>query len=651
MVDHALGIRLADAAAAYRRGWSAGWRVPEPLLVDEWADSHRILTKATSKEEGPWRTDRTPYLREPMRTLSTHSPTRTVTCCFSTQIGKTEIGLNFSGYVIDHAPGPMIAVQPTGDMALRWSRQRLDVMIRESPALGRRVRPPRSQGSNNTAKMKEFPGGFLVIGQAESPSSLSSMPARFSFLDEVDSYPADTGGEGDPIDIAERRTDSFGSRAKNLRVSSVKKIKGASLIWREYLAGDQSRYFVPCPHCDESQVLDMDNVLPSGDYLCEHCGTPIEHSEKTGMLTRGEWRAEYPERSDEHRSFHLSALYAPVGLGKTWKQLHAEREQAHGDPVKEKTFLSTRLSIPYESNEGKIDPRDIELLREDWNQREIPPGVLLLTAGVDVQKDRLHLHILGFSRGPQISIIDRAEIGGSPLEPDTWAELDRYLSTPILNAWGVEMLPSRVAVDSGNWTDAVYTAVRERQSRGWIAVKGHSTRGKTIIGRPSLQDVNVQGRTLKQGLKLYMLGVDTAKDELLDRLALSVTKPNKQDRWFHLPGDISPEFFDQITAERKDPESEKWVKVRSRNEDIDVLVYGYAAARLPQVGRPGVHVMRESDWSRLEARNQPATADLFAEPGGSVSTAPASSAGDMKQQRQARRPAIDLGADDWGSRL
>lgn len=601
-------IRHATRAAAHH-AWRAGWTLPPRLNVWEWADRYRTLTRETSKEPGEWRTDRTPYLREIMWSLSVESPVIQVSFVSGTQLGKTEVGNNFVGYVIGHAGSSILVVQPTGDMAMRWSRQRLDVMIETTAQLRARIAPARSRDANNTAKMKRYPGGYLIIGQAESAASLSSLPARFVFMDEVDSYPLDVDGEGDPVTIAERRTDSFGRRRKIFLVSSAKKLLGASIIWREYQRSDRRLYHVPCPRCDHRQALEFENILPTGEYLCAHCGQGIPHTAKTDLLQAGEWVASHPERSNSHRGYRLPSLYAPVGLGPTWKDLFEDRQKAADDPVQIKTFVSTRCAEPWEQKEGKIEPEDLKGIREDWHMREVPDPVLMVTAAVDVQKSRFHVTLFGFSRGPQVWLLDRAEIPGSPVEPAAWDELEEYIDQPLVNRWGVEIYPMLTAVDSGNWTQEVYTACRERQHKGWVPVKGHSQRGHPVIGRPRLVDVNIAGRTLRQGLRLYLIGVDTAKDTMLDRLAITPDKV-ESERWIHLPADLPDEWFDQITSERKDPETDAWVKVRpgARNEDIDVLVYGFAAACHPKCR---LLKLREADWLRKEERLHPAVNDLF----------------------------------------
>jgi phage terminase large subunit GpA-like protein len=282
-----------DGAAEIQSSWRAGL-APEPLLlVSDWADRHRVLGSRSAAEPGPWRTSRTPYLREVMDALSPAHPARRVVLMKGAQVGGTECGNNWIGYVIHHAPGPMLAVQPTTELAKRFSDQRIDPLVEETPAIRERVAPARSRDSGNRQLSKEFPGGQLAMTGANSAVGLRSMSARFLFLDEVDAYPGDVEGEGDPVALAEACARTFGWRRKTLLVSTPT-ISGLSRIEREYLATDQRRFFVPCPYCGAMQHLRFEQLVwdkgcpDSARYLCEACDGAIGEGHKTAMLAAGE---------------------------------------------------------------------------------------------------------------------------------------------------------------------------------------------------------------------------------------------------------------------------------------------------------------------------------------------------------------------------
>ena len=302
---------IVGAAAA------AGAR-PDPLLtISQWADKYRALSQRASSEPGQWRTDRTPYLREIMDCLSPMSGIERVVFMKGAQIGGTECGNNWIGYVIHQAPGPMMAVQPTVEMAKRNSKQRIDPLIEESEVLAKLVSDPRSRDSGNTVLSKEYPGGVLVMTGANSAVGLRSMAARYLFLDEVDGYPGDVDGEGDPINLAMARTRTFARR--KVFLVSTPKITGMSRIEAAYEESDRRRYFVPCPTCREFQVLKFSQLRwPKGDsertvYVCEHCGQEIQNHQKQWMLPRGAWRAT-AKGDGKTAGFHLSSLYSPGGL-------------------------------------------------------------------------------------------------------------------------------------------------------------------------------------------------------------------------------------------------------------------------------------------------------------------------------------------------
>ena len=330
------------------RAWREGL-TPDPLLtVSEWADRHRVLSSKASSEPGRWRTSRTPYLKAIMDCLSPTSPVERVVFMKGAQVGATETGSNWIGYVIHHAPGPMMAVWPTVEMAKRNSKQRIDPLIEESPVLCELIAPARSRDSGNTILAKEFRGGVLVMTGANSAVGLRSMPVRYLFLDEVDAYPLDVEGEGDAISLAEARTRTFARR--KIFIVSTPTIAGASAIEREYEASDQRRYFVPCPHCSHRQWLRFEQLRwekgrpETAAYVCESCETAIAEHHKTWMLEHGEWRAT-AEGSGKTAGFHLSSLYSPLGW-RAWREIAAAWEAAVSKESGSAAAIKTKPSSP-----------------------------------------------------------------------------------------------------------------------------------------------------------------------------------------------------------------------------------------------------------------------------------------------------------------
>lgn len=577
--------------------------------VSEWADRYRMLSRKGAAEPGPYRTDRTPYLREPMDLLSPASPVEEVSLMFAAQLGKSEAGNNFVGHTIDVDPGPLMIVQPTIDMAKRYSRQRVAPMIQDTPVLRRRVKENRSRDESNTTLVKDFAGGLLIIAGANSAAGLRSTPVKKLFLDEIDAYPLDVDGEGDPIMLSEKRAATF-LRRKLLKTSTPT-VKGFSRIEQCYLAGDRRRYHVPCPHCGVEQVLqfsalqwlrdDVGAPIPgSVRYVCPHCGGAVAEHQKPAMLAAGRWIAERP--TQKAASFHLSALYSPW---LTWEQVVAEFYEANeaakaGDISKLKVWTNTVLAETWEDDGDRVSEHELAKRAEDLPRRVVPAWGLVLTSGLDVQADRVECYVWAWGRGERSAIVEREIVYGSPSDEATWRRVDEFLATEFEHALGGRMKMHAAAIDSGgHHTQEVYHFCRARAWRHIIAIKGASQAGKAVLGKPTDLDVSFRGVKIKRGVKLWPVGTDTAKATLYGRLRL--TEPGAG--YVHLGKWLPAEVFEQLTAERLVTKYHKgrprleWMKPAGRrNEALDCAVYALAAAHY--LGLPR---WRELDWAKREA--------------------------------------------------
>ncbi|GHD60354.1 phage terminase large subunit family protein [Jeongeupia chitinilytica] len=630
------------------------------LSVSGWADRFRRLPQKGASEPGQWHTDRTPFLREIMDALSADSHVRRVVFMKSSQVGGTEAGNNWLGYVIDHDPGPMMVVQPTLKVASRWAKQRLEPMIKETPALASKIVATGSRDGSNTAELKDFPGGVVIISGANSASSLRSMPAKYLFLDEVDAYVDDLDGEGSPIDLAERRTTTF-PRRKILLVSTPT-VRDASAIEAEYEASDQRRYHVPCPHCGELQWLQWkglrwcDNdgsvqvpvhALTRAWYVCEHCDAPIEENHKTAMLARGQWVPGFPERTA--RGYHINALYTPIGLGDSWLDHARGWIRSQGNPMRLKVFINTVLGETWEERRNAIKHDELKARAEPFRLRTVPAGCLLLTCGVDTQDDRLAVQLMGHGRNGQIWILDWFELPGIPSDDALWARFDLYRTTPIRNQWGIDMRIEMTAIDTGgHFTHFVYNYCRMRQNQGVLAIKGASQANKPILGKPGHPDVLYQGETITAGVQLWPVGTDTAKTTLMSYLVQD-RNAVLGERRVHFSDQLPDEYYQQLTAEKFDPLHHRWVKPKNaRNEALDTAVYAMAAAQHPAYR---IHVATDADWERREALLQPRMRDLFAEPAPQLPEPPPPA--DVPVAQPTSRRPVPSGAsshpatDDW----
>jgi phage terminase large subunit GpA-like protein len=560
-----------------------GLRPEQPLTVSEWADAHRRLSSKASAEPGPWRTSRTPYLREPMDCLSSSSLVQRVVMMFAAQTGKTEAGSNWLGYVIDHAPGPMLCVQPTVEMAKRLSKQRLESMITETPVLAEKIAPARARDSGNTMFSKEFPGGIMLLTGANSATGLRSAPCRYLFADEVDAFPSDVDGEGDPVALAERRTTTFARR--KILLTSTPTVKDFSRIEAEYLRSDQRRFYVPCPSCGGMQWLQWPRLKwdakRPGDvrYECEHCGERFEELHKPAMLRGGEWRATAPS-DGRTAGFQLSGLYSPLGWC-SWGQLVDDFLRAKADAPALKAFVNTRLAETWEEDyAASVSADGLLAKRKDFAAGMCPVGVVLLTSGVDVQDNRLAVSVWGWGEGETGWLVWHQELMGDPTQTEVWAQLDQVLATEWDAIGGRTLRISQMAVDSGgHCTHETYAYVRDRVRQGVVAIKGSSRRNSPAVGKGSKVDVNWRGRVIKRGVTLYQLGTDTIKTTLFGRL-----RHNEGAGGLFFGQAADAEYFKQLTSERQALRYHRgfpireWVKkAGDRNEALDCAVYGYAA--------------------------------------------------------------------------
>ena len=575
---------MLNGGAIYREAFLAGMTPDPDHTVSTWADEHRMLSQKASAEPGRWRTERTPYLKEILDTLSPKSPEQRIVFMAGAQIGKSEAGNCWLGYIIHHAPGPMLLVQPTVDTGKRFSKQRLAPMIEETPVLKKLISENVSRDASNSMMTKEFPGGVLIITGANSAAGLRSMPVRYLFMDEIDAFPIDVDSEGDPIQLAEKRTTTFTRR--KIYMCSTPTIKDVSRIEREFNRSDQRRYFVPCPHCQHMQTLDWKNLKWSHDdpetaaYACQECGTLIEERFKTEMLAAGQWRAT-SHGDGKTAGFHLSSLYSPLGW-KSWSEIVAEFQQAKGDPSLLKTFVNTVLGETWEDEySAKLGADDLKSRVEFYEPGIAPARVLAVTAGVDVQDNRLAVTLYGWGKDEEAWVIDHMEIYGDPGQPKVWSQLDEVILKPVAHELAEPLKIAATAIDSGgHYTHEVYAYCRDRKAQHVFAIKGQSQRGKPAIGKATKVDLNWKGRTLKSGAEVFPVGSDTIKSTMYGRLKLNEAGAG----YIHFHGESTVEFFAQLTAEKQITRYVKgfpvreWVKKSgARNEALDCLVYAYAA--------------------------------------------------------------------------
>lgn len=584
--------------------------------MSEWADRNRRLSAEASAEPGKWDTSRAEYQRGIMDAVS--DPTvESVVVMSSAQVGKTEIINNVIGFHIDQDPAPMLLLQPTLEMALAWSKDRLAPMLRDTPALAGKVADARARDSGNTLLHKTFPGGHITMAGANSPASLASRPIRIVLADEVDRFPVSAGSEGDPVSLAKKRSTTFWNR--KLVLVSTPTIAGSSRIETAYEASDQRRYFVPCQHCGEAQALDWANVKwvdpADAAYCCAECGVLWTDAERWQAIRKGEWRgtAEFAGTA----GFALSELYSPwVRLSEMVRSFLA----AKGHPEMLKTWINTSLGQTWRD---KGEAPDWEILagrREDREPGSVPAGGLFLTAGADVQKDRIEVSVWAWGRGRESWLVEHRVIDGDTSRPEVWERLSELLSDTWAHESGVEMGLQRMAVDSGYATQEVYAWARGRPNV--MVIKGRDS-GAAAVGTPTAVDVTTGGRKIKRGAKLWPVCVSMLKSQLYGWLRQVRPDEGADDfppGYVHLPR-IGEEYIKQLCAEQlvtlKNGRRE-WQKLRDRNEALDCRVYAHAAAIAVGLDR-----FAEKHWKGFEHQlippDEPAQVITKAAPRGAVS--------------------------------
>ncbi len=578
----------------------------KPLTVSEWADKHRVLSAKGSNEAGRWRTDRNPPLREPMDCMSARSPVREVVLMFPIQFGKTEIEINALGYTMCEVGGPIMACLPSEVLMNKWINQKFNPMVETAPVVRAVLTSTKSRDSANQREFKDFAGGQIYIEHAGSPGRLKSTSVRTLLVDEEDEFAANLTTGDDPGDLLAGRTSAFPATYRRMYISTPT-IKGASRIDTRYAASDRRRYHVPCPHCGHEQHLQWaglrwDKHPVTGEvtvarYVCQECGALIDEHHKTDMIRRGRWVPENP--GARTRGYHINCLYYQIGLGPRWADLAQMWLDAQGDTARLKTFINDRLAEPYEDPAMRaVKHNAIADRAEPYRLRTAPAGVLILTAGVDTQDDRLEVQIVGWGRGLRRWVLDYAVLPGDPAGDDVWLALTDLLNRPIQHESGALLAVQATCIDAGGHrTEHVYHWVRQRKVRRPLATFGAKSNNAQALSRGTLVDVTWRGKTDRRGLRIHHIGTVGIKHHLYSLLSNDADL-DPADRMCHFSEDLPAEFFAGLVSERFNPAKNRFDKPRgARNEPLDTHVYAYAATHHPE---RRLHRYTGADWDLLE---------------------------------------------------
>lgn len=555
---------------------------PPKLTIAEWADQNRWLGTDVSSVPGPWRTDFTPYLREIMDAINDPEVERVVIMS-AARAGKTSVILNMLGYYIDHEPCPIMMVIPTIELGEAFSKENVAPLIRDTKVLREKVRDVRSRDSSNTIKQKMFPGGFLVVSGANSAASLSMRTIKILAFDEVDRAPDSAGSEGDPVSLAETRTQTYEGRGRKIVLTSTPTIKDSSRIEKAFKESSQERWHLPCPSCGEMQPLSWQRLdFVTLLHSCRECGA--FHSRAEWLAGTGQWIAEKPECPT--RGFHLNAMASPFvsWAGMVEKYRQAITVSHHGDFEQLKVFFNTQLGETWEIRGEHVNEETLMKRREVYHA-DVPDGVVVITIGVDTQDNRLCYEVVGWGAGKESWALEYDEIPGDPRVAGSpvWANLDAVIQRPRYYRNGRLAKVRSVAIDMGGHApDQVCAYAKARQGQNVWAVRGHGGQGIPFIKSWSISK--------KSRATIFTLGVDTGKDEMAARLRV----PDPGPGYCHFPvgeqGEsvrgFTERYFLGLTAERKMSVLVRgnfrkyiWEKIKEReNEPWDV--YNYAGAAL-----------------------------------------------------------------------
>jgi phage terminase large subunit GpA-like protein len=458
----------ATALKAVKTG--IGLAIPHEMSTPEWAATYRVVDRGARK--GKWSNETVPFLTEIMA-VADDPFVREVVLMKSSQVGGSEVINNIIGKRIHQNPTDIIYCAEKEDKAKAWTQEAFDTMVRATPELRRLIF--RDSESDNQ-KVKRYAGGGLYIVWATSPAELSSRPAQILCFDEKAAYKPTR--EGDAVKLGQARQKTYDGEDLTIFISTPRQCfcgpgETCQDISHDYERGDQRQYYVPCPHCDEFQTLKFggkdcdfglkwDKETPEMPfYLCEHCKAVIEEFDRDEMLAKGYWLA--AKEFNGTASFKISQLYSPFVA---WGKLVTDFLEAKTDPAKLEVFTNTELGETWKP----IESIAYEMLSTNFEvyKHEVPDGVLLLTAGVDIQKNRIECEVVGWGKEKESwSIdyhifegdtgIDVADAADSDEQlTSVWFDLADYLIGTFAGSNDQAFRIQCVAIDSGYQTNIVY---------------------------------------------------------------------------------------------------------------------------------------------------------------------------------------------------
>ena len=614
---------------------------PAPFLSTfDWANEFRYVSLKASANPGKFDTELTPYM-ECLYDVMDSPDYSMIVAQKSSQIAWTETINNKIGKHIHTDPLGMIMMFPKEGAAKSFEREKLIPLIEATPELASRVNTSRSKASGNTWDYKNFDGGFLKLVSSNSPASVKSTAAPLLIVEEPDDSNNNVRGQGDTLKLLEDRGETF--EDSTMIFGGTPTIKGLSQVEAGYAKSDQRVYMVPCHHCHEEHELNFDNLLcleyaneyehdvfgkmnpETAYYACPNCGGEWDDFNKNRNVVTAKskhLKGWVIRQESKIAGFRFNALMSPFPGAKfeklKQKELEAKKKLSEGDSSAWIAFVNTRKGLPYEFGDSNIDAESLLEKALDYPLGTVPEGGLILTAGVDLQHDRIHIIIRAWGRSEQSWLVERIVIYGivSQITDPVWKELDKMLWQPWPHVSGAKLVVSAVSLDTsdGATSDAAYSWVSPRQSRGVMGIKGSSSLDAPIYKATQKRNRAHKDRSKaeRHGVELYLVGTQAAKD-------LIIGTDDKTGRLrlahghgaMHWPIGISPDYFDQLLGEVKAPHRSikgrlVWQqKAGHAVEDLDCEGYALHAAR-----RLRVHIMSDAQWN--DYQNKVLQIDLFA---------------------------------------
>jgi terminase, large subunit len=626
-------------------------RVEKPLRLSQWAEQHFYLSQESSYVEGRWRS--WPFQRGLMDMMG-HDEIHHVTIAKSARVGYTKMLLAYVCYVAEHKRRNGVVYQPTDDDRDDFVTGELEPVLRDVKVM-RRVMPRFTRrNKDNTLRKKRFTTGSLYLRGGKAAKNYRRLTCDFVVYDEFSGFDRDIEKEGSPGKLGDKRTEGA-TWPKSIAGSTPKLKHNDNTEDRETDADAHMRWHVPCAHCGElHQItfggpdkkhglkwLGRDSAFVA--HACPHCGGLMTQSQYLEVWHAGVWIDQASGMwLDAYGDFRTAAaldwrfvelehqrdpvtIAPPPGhvAARVWTAcapqaawsaivdefLAAMALAERGDKSLLKTFVNTTLGESWEEKGESTDEHALQKRAEPYSMGTVPIGAMVLTAGVDVQNNRWEINVWGWGRGMESWIVDDHVIEGNPADERDWAQVELYLRRRYKQAWhGGTLGIEATSIDSGHHTQAVYHFVRQQQTRMRVhAIKGSSDEGRPIKGTASPVEVNWRGQRWAHGLKLWVIGVDSAKDLLHGQLAIEQPGPG----YVHFSQALPREWYEQLTAEQRVPMKVgggsvmRWIKRRPRNEKLDCRNYATHSAYMLGVDR-----WSDAKWLQIENAVQPPP-DLF----------------------------------------